>query len=336
MRKTSVLIITISMLVLFTACAPDLKSDTQSTSEAPASSQTEVYFKATVLEISGNSVLVEPLEGESIRSSADKITFSKTNLDNIGAAVGDIVSVAYSGEVMESYPGQIIVIKWSMFQKKTSGESAPSSSASQSNASQSPACSDGEWSTSSGHSPMEAKKPVIYLYPEKETDVSVRLDFDGRLDFTYPRYNGGWNVAAYPGGRIVNKADGGEYSYLFWEGTSTTRYDLSRGFVVKGGDTVAFLREKLEYMGLTPKEYNEFIVYWAPLMENNPYNLIAFQGKEYTDSARLTVSPEPDSVLRVFMAYKPLDKAANVPAQQLPAFERKGFTVVEWGGVLVE
>jgi len=180
-----------------------------------------------------------------------------------------------------------------------------------------------------------AAKPVIYFYPKEPTEVSVRLDFDGKLDFTYPQYDGGWNVTAYPDSRIVD-GQGREYSYLFWEGTARVQYDMSAGFVVKGGDTVAFLQDKLAYMGLTPREYNEFIVYWAPMMEGNAYNLIAFQGDVYTDSARLTISPKPDSLLRVFMAYQPLARAVDIPAQDLPTFERTGFAVVEWGGAVVE
>ena len=39
-----------------------------------------------------------------------------------------------------------------------------------------------------------------------------------------------------------------------------------------------------------------------------------------------------DSLLRVFMAWKGLDKPVEVEPQELPGFERSGFTVVEWGG----
>ena len=35
--------------------------------------------------------------------------------------------------------------------------------------------------------------------------------------YTYPTYNDGWEVTAYPDGRLINKADGTEH-YLFWEG----------------------------------------------------------------------------------------------------------------------
>lgn len=178
-------------------------------------------------------------------------------------------------------------------------------------------------------------KPVIYLYPTEKTDVSVELKLNGRFTCTYPEYGEGWNVTAYPDGKIINKADGREYSYLYWEGVSETEYDFSKGFVVKGKDTAAFLQEKLAYLGLTPKEYNEFIVYWLPLMQNNKYNLITFQGDAYTEHAVLEVTPKPDSVLRVFMAYKPLDAYIEIEEQPLSQFERKGFTVVEWGGCRV-
>ncbi|MDD4163838.1 MAG: hypothetical protein PHD46_02595 [Eubacteriales bacterium] len=183
--------------------------------------------------------------------------------------------------------------------------------------------------------PGAAEKPVIYLYPTEEMDVSVKLYFEGDLFCTYPDYNDGWNVTARPDGTLINKADGKEYSYLFWEGYSDTEYDMSRGFVVKGAETAAFLQEKLSYLGLTPREYNEFIVYWLPKMQDNEYNLITFQGEAYTDNAVLDISPQPDSILRVFMAYKPLDEYVEIEEQELNTFKREGFTVIEWGGTSV-
>jgi hypothetical protein len=176
-------------------------------------------------------------------------------------------------------------------------------------------------------------KPVIYLYPEEETDVNVQLDFNGNLTCTYPQYpeNTGWNVTAMPDGTLYDE-NGLEYSYLYWEGISNVAYDMSEGFVVKGEDTAEFLREKLSYMGLTPREYNEFIVYWLPRMQNNEYNLISFQKDVYTDNAVLNITPQPDSILRIFMTYKPLNEYIEIPQQELDTFERKGFTVVEWGG----
>ena len=70
-------------------------------------------------------------------------------------------------------------------------------------------------------------------------------------------------------------------------------------------------------------------------MQDNPYNLIAFQSDVYTQNAQLSVDPAPDTLLRVFMAWKPVGEAMEIPAQSLSAPERIGFTVVEWGGCQV-
>lgn len=174
-------------------------------------------------------------------------------------------------------------------------------------------------------------KPVIYLYPETVTDCTVTVDYSP-FTYTYPTYNDGWEVTAYPDGRLINKADGTEHYYLFWEGGARPIWEFESGFVVKGSETESFLREKLAYLGLTPREYNDFITYWVPKMQNSPYNLIMFADEQYEELAPLTVTPEPDSVVRVHMVYMPLDEPSEVPEQELTPMERDGFTVVEWGG----
>ncbi len=177
-------------------------------------------------------------------------------------------------------------------------------------------------------------KPVIYLYPEEETAVTVTLDYDGEVTCAYPASDGSWTVTAAPDGTLRDAA-GQTYSYLYWEGTCAWDYDFSQGFCVPGADTAAFLEDALARLGLTRREANEFIVYWLPRMEANPYNRIAFQSDAYTSHARLTVSPEPDRVLRVFMAWQGLDAPVTLPAQELSSLQRTGFTVVEWGGAEV-
>ena len=180
------------------------------------------------------------------------------------------------------------------------------------------------------------EKPVIYLYPETETDVCVRLTLDGALTCTYPAYPAeGWRVRAQPDGTLTDAA-GQTYRYLYWEGTSAADYDFSTGFCVAGEDTAAFLENALAQLGLNREEANEFIIYWLPQMQDNAYNLISFQQEIYTDSARLTIDPAPDTLLRVFMAWQPSEKFVDLPAQELSAPERTGFTVVEWGGCAVQ
>jgi hypothetical protein len=176
-------------------------------------------------------------------------------------------------------------------------------------------------------------KPIIYLYPEEETNVNVRLDFEGVITHTYPRYqSGGWNVNAMPDGTI--KYNDREYYSLFWEGDANDEFTINEGFVIEGSKTAEFLETSLRILGLTDKESNEFIIYWLPLMENNSYNLIHFSSFEYEEMAKLKITPSPDVFIRIMMVWSPLDERIQIEPQNLYELreKRRGFTVVEWGG----
>ncbi len=181
-----------------------------------------------------------------------------------------------------------------------------------------------------------AHKPVIYLYPETKTEVNVKLELDGKLTVVYPNYDetSGWTVTAEPDGTLTDKK-GRQYSYLYWEGDIKIRPDMSAGFCVKGEDTAEFLENALRQLGLNDKEAEDFITYWLPLMQDNKYNVITFQTKAYEDVAALHVSPKPDTVIRVNMLWYSSNVPVGIKTQDLTTlnpYERKGFTVVEWGG----
>ena len=90
--------------------------------------------------------------------------------------------------------------------------------------------------------------------------------------------------------------------------------------------------EKLELLGLNRREATDFVSYWLPELEKNPYNLIHFSTEEYEKNAPLEISPAPETLIRVFMVYKSLESPVDIPEQELKAAKRKGYTVVEWGG----
>ncbi len=176
-------------------------------------------------------------------------------------------------------------------------------------------------------------KPVIYLYPqEDDTAISVNLDYNGDLTDLIPEFNAEntWNVTADRDGKIT--FEGQEYDYLFWEGVPRFEYDFFTGYCVKGSETEAFLREKLHELGLNEAEMEEFLRFWLSDMEGNPYNVISFQGRHYTNGAKLTVTPEPDNMIRVFMAWYPSERHIRISPQIIDTPSRDGFTVVEWGG----
>ncbi len=182
--------------------------------------------------------------------------------------------------------------------------------------------------------PNVAYKPMIYLYPEEETEVEVVLGHKEFLTSTYPKYKDSWKVTAFPDGTL--KENNRTYYGLYWEGMNHQTTQKEEGFVVNKKELIPFLEEKLEILGLREKEANEFIVYWLPILEENEWNYIRFETiEEINQYMPLTITPKPDTMIRIMMDSKPLKEPIQVQEQKLKPVERKGFTVVEWGGSIL-
>lgn len=182
------------------------------------------------------------------------------------------------------------------------------------------------------------EKPVIYLYPTNEIETSVKLLNEERLTCSYPKYVDGWNVVAKPNGNLVDLNTGRQLYSLYYESESIYKFNVSKeGFVVKGEDSAKFLEEKLAVLGLTERETEEFIIYWLPKLESNKYNYIRFAtDKEINNNMPLAISPNPDTIIRILMIFRGLERPIEVEEQELVTPERIGFTVVEWGGTEIK
>ena len=182
------------------------------------------------------------------------------------------------------------------------------------------------------------KKPVIYLYPEKDnTPVDAKLTFDGELTTIYPDISSKnnksnvWNVVADKDGTIHYNDN--IYDYLFWEGTSNKDLKIDTGYCVAKEDTVKFLEDKLSSFGLNDSEKEDFITYWLPDLNKNNYNIITFDLKYFNEVESLETVPAADTLIRVFMTFKGSENPVEIEApDQEVSIDRTGFTVVEWGG----
>ena len=178
-----------------------------------------------------------------------------------------------------------------------------------------------------------ARKPIIYIYPNEKIDLSIKLGYKENITVSYPKYNDGWNIIANPDGTLIDKNTNRELYSLYWEGKNRIKFSTLDGFVVKGEDTIEFLEEKLSILGLNERESEEFIIYWLPKLESNKYNYIRFASMdEINANMPLDISIKPDSLIRVFMLYKELDDYTFIKEQELISPKRDGFVVVEWGG----
>ena len=180
---------------------------------------------------------------------------------------------------------------------------------------------------------VAADKPIIYLYPEQEMDIEIKVNNPNLFTTVYPKYNDGWKVFAKPDGTLIDKNTGRKLYGLYWEGKNYPAKVTDEGFVIKGEDTASFLEEKLDILGLSEREMEEFIIYWLPKMEHNKYNYIRFASmEEINNYMMLDINPKPDTLIRIMMEYMPLNEKIEVKEQRLKKIERHGFTAVEWGG----
>lgn len=179
-------------------------------------------------------------------------------------------------------------------------------------------------------------KPAIYLYPEKKTDVNVKIKPKGDLTLTIPAYPpvNGWKVLAYPNGKI--ESENKSYDYLYYEAQIPNELvdgKTDQGYVVKYEELDSTLKNLLPNLGLNKKESGEFLDYWLKVLPKSNYYFIGVvPQKLFDDISPLNINPSPDTIIRVILYFKPLDDKINVSPPNLTNIQRKGFTVVEWGG----
>ncbi len=181
---------------------------------------------------------------------------------------------------------------------------------------------------------VDDKKPIIYLYPTQEINISIKLGHPDKITCSYPQYINGWNVLAKPSGEIMDLDNGKSLYALYYESEIVNEFKIeNEGFIVEDTDVANFLEDKLDILGLTERESEEFIVYWLPKLQENKYNYIRFATMdEINSNMPLEFSVKPDTLIRVLMTYKGLENPIDVKEQKLEKTKRKGFVAVEWGG----
>jgi hypothetical protein len=190
--------------------------------------------------------------------------------------------------------------------------------------------------TSNDFLPVIMAEPIIYLYPPAALRVRVEAQPLHGIAASSPPYENGWNVLAQPTGQLTRTSDRKTHSYLFWEGASSVSPMRQEGFVVPQAEVQAFFERTLPRLGLSTNESRDFRDAWLPRLQEAPYYFITFVPKEEIDRlAPLAVTPKPDVVIRVLMDFRPLRTKESAKAPDLPAPpKRRGFTLVEWGGLL--
>ena len=143
MKKLILFLLTLTVILgVLASCDNGEISDTETSAESistDTSAQTtsaesdmetidkSVVMRAKIIELDSKTALVEPVEEDPARRSADRIYVNINGFSDIGAQVGSIVDITYDGYIMETYPAQIRAQEWSKVSDPITSE--PTSSA---------------------------------------------------------------------------------------------------------------------------------------------------------------------------------------------------------------
>ena len=208
------------------------------------------------------------------------------------------------------------------------------------------------------------KKPAIYLYPEIAQKIEIKLDKTIKYKTVIPKYNKktGWVVEAEPTGiirdlqpkftdckKLPNKEFGLEYSleacqinkypYIYWDGVQLAKPLPNKqvGFHVKRDDIVSFLTAQADVFGMNTNEKKEFVRYWSKQMQDTDwkyFRVYFLQNEEVDNYLPISVNPVPKNSNRLQIIIRKAEKRAKIEEQKLIPFNRDGYTLVEWGGMI--
>ena len=189
------------------------------------------------------------------------------------------------------------------------------------------------------------EKPVVYFYPEQRTSLEVTVEVAGKFSAQYPKANfnlgettekkAQWMLIAEPSGDLLDPVKERGFGYLFWEADPDTPFtiNLEQAHCFKGEESEAFLEKVSDAYALNDRERTDFISYWIGRLERHPHCLVQVLDEDtYASYAKMTVTPTPDTTIRLFMVIQGMAESREVGAPDLGQKTRAGFTVVEWGG----
>jgi len=194
-------------------------------------------------------------------------------------------------------------------------------------------CGDNPTSPNDRDTSVVAYKPNIYIYPNQELTLSVKLVFPngGRILESIPDYQDSWNVTIKPNGKIDDT-----YDYLFYECRIPDLTQKKYGWIIKRTDLRKFFNENLAKSNFNQKEINDFVEYWGPKLTNYEYYEIYPQYKlTVNEMVKVNFSIKPENFFRLFY----LIKGRNNNQKEIlePIIEiakRENYFAIEWGVIL--
>ncbi|MEF3255565.1 MAG: hypothetical protein K6348_08410, partial [Deferribacterales bacterium] len=183
------------------------------------------------------------------------------------------------------------------------------------------------------YKPEIVKKPALYIYPEKDSNVEVKLNPMGKIIKTIPKYKEIWKVKVSKDGLID-----GKYIYLFYEAELFFPVNPpAEGWVIPYSELKNWFEIHLPKIGLNVRETKDFMDYWLKSLEPAKYYIVKILDREWVNkNLALEIKPEPKKFLRLIFYFEPTEREVTLREPKIEPFIRDGFTAVEWGGIVKE
>jgi hypothetical protein len=175
-------------------------------------------------------------------------------------------------------------------------------------------------------------KPNIYLYSDRDLTAKVRLAPEEDITVSEPVYRPGI-------GWLADIRDGslnGNGDFLFYEGhVPDAGWQKEEGYVIRAAYREQDMASLLGHYGFNERETAEFIEYWAShLIQDVDYVFYPQETGAVDRIMPLSISPEPDHVMRIWFYAEPLVSAPEPVTTSPEKIVREGFYVVEWGVII--
>lgn len=178
-------------------------------------------------------------------------------------------------------------------------------------------------------------KPNIYLYADDEMDVTVDFTQEELLTVTIPQYINEWNATVHGDGSLT--CEGTEYDFLFYESKAFRELVTKEsGWLVKADEREEVLLDILNQYDFNEKETSDFMEFWMEKLTPGIDYMMYPQVTEYVDAQMpVEITPMPDSITRLWFGFEKY-RGQDVEIPTVEPITRNGFTVVEWGGFLLD
>lgn len=187
--------------------------------------------------------------------------------------------------------------------------------------------------------------PWIHVYPSITQDMTVTLNPTGGVAYVQPAFTHNdeqsWSFKAEPNGTL-RFADSLTKNSLHWE---YYRYGLLKayrptieatdaGFVLPREELKPFVSELAHRIGLNTIETENLLseLNRQSSSVTDPFVKVGFVSSSFLNTyLPLSITPQPDSLYRIYLDIRPMKTRPHTVAPQLPIIDRSGSIVVETG-----